>query len=79
MNWIWAEKKKKTPLKFNVKNSGNGNIQSVVKVHIEFTMEHPQGIDLTEVIRTTEATFDLPAGVEIQNADITHIELLGES
>ena len=77
IGWIWKERKNKTPMKFKNKTATNGVEQSVVRVNIEFVVNHPPSLNIVEVIRNIDATFDLPQGVVIDEANIVDIELRG--
>lgn len=79
IGWIWKERKNKTPMKFKNKISVNGTEHSVVRVNIEFIVNHPPSLNIVEVIKNIDATFDLPQGVQIEEANIVDIELRGNA
>jgi len=79
MNWIWGEKKQeKTPLNFSAKNRRRDLITRTLKVHLELELEYPGSIDIIKAIRDTKTAFDLPPGIEMKDAHLAHIEILGE-
>ena len=41
-------------------------------------MEYPQNIDIIQGIKDTKTSFDLPMGIELKDAHMSHIEVLGE-
>ena len=81
MNWIWGEKKKgqeRTQMDFTAKNRRRDLVNRTVRVHIELEMEYPTKIDIVQAIRDTKTTFDLPMGIEMKDAHLAHIEILGD-
>tara|TARA_R110000765_G_scaffold76954_1_gene151257 strand:+ start:665 stop:928 length:264 start_codon:yes stop_codon:yes gene_type:complete len=83
MNWIWGEKKntkatEKTKMDFTAKNRRRDLITRTVKVHLELQMEYPGKMDIVQGIRDTKTSFDLPPGIELKDAHLAHIEVLGE-
>jgi len=78
-NWIWGEKKQeKMKMDFTAKNRRRDLINRTIKVHLELEMEYPTKIDIIQAIRDTKTTFDLPMGIEMKDAHLAHIEILGE-
>ena len=41
-------------------------------------MEYPQKLDIIQGIRETKTSFDLPLGIALKEAHISHIEILGD-
>jgi len=79
MNWIWGEKKQeKTKMDFTAKNRRRDLIKRTIKVHLELEMEYPTKIDIIQAIRDTKTTFDLPMGIEMKDAHLAQIEILGD-
>ena len=80
MNWIWGEKKtqEKTKLDYTAKNRRRDLISRTIKVHLELRLEYPQSLDIVQAIRNTKTAFDLPPGIEMQDAHLGHVEILGE-
>ena len=80
MSWIWGEKKseEKVQMDFTAKNRRRDLIKRTVKIHLELQMEYPQKIDIIQGIRDTKTSFDLPMGIDLKDAHISHIEVLGE-
>jgi hypothetical protein len=81
MNWIWGEKKEeqeKTKLDFTAKNRRRDLTRKTLKVHLELDMEYPDKMDITQAIRDTKTSFDLPMGIELKDAHLAHIEILDE-
>jgi len=83
MNWIWGEKKdgeqERIPLNFSAKNRRRDLTTKVIKVHLELEMEYPQKMDIVQAIRDTKTSFDLPMGIELKDAHLSHIEILSSS
>ena len=80
MTWLWKDKKaqEKTKLDFSAKNRRRDLITRTVKVHLELQMEYPQSMDIAQSIRDTKTSFDLPPGIEMKDAHLAHIEILGD-
>ena len=81
MSWIWGEKKKgqeKTKMDFTAKNRRRDLITRTIKVHLELQMEYPDKMDIVQSIRDTKTSFDLPMGIELKDAHLAHIEILGD-
>ena len=81
MNWIWGEKKKgqeRTKMDFTAKNRRRDLITRTIKVHLELQMEYPDKMDIVQSIRDTKTSFDLPMGIELKDAHLAHIEILGD-
>jgi len=81
MSWIWGEKKKqeKTKLDFTAKNRRRDLVERTVKVHLELQMEYPGKMDIIQAIRDTKTSFDLPLGIELKDAHLAHIEIMGKA
>ena len=87
MNWIWGEKKpegsgesqEKTKLDFSAKNRRRDLTTKLVRVSLELQMEYPEKMDIAQAIRDTKTSFDLPMGIEIQDAHLSRVEVLDES
>ena len=81
MSWIWGEKKgqEKTKLDFTAKNRRRDLINGTVKVHLELQMEYPEKMDIVQAIRDTKTSFDLPMGIELKDAHLARIEIMGDS
>jgi len=41
-------------------------------------MEYPDSMDIIQAIRETKTSFDLPMGIEMKDAHLAHVEILGE-
>ena len=41
-------------------------------------MEYPGKMDIVQGIRDTKTSFDLPPGIELKDAHLAHIEILGD-
>ena len=80
MNWIWGEKKtqEKTKLDYTAKNRRRDLISRTIKVHLELQLEYPDSLDIIQGIRNTKTAFDLPPGIEMLDAHLAHVEILGE-
>jgi hypothetical protein len=80
MSWIWGEKKTEAKVKmdFTAKNRRRDLVSRTIKVHLELQMEYPQNIDIIQGIKDTKTSFDLPMGIELKDAHMSHIEVLGE-
>lgn len=79
MSWLWGEKKKqeKTKLDFSARNRRRDLIERTIKVHLELKMEYPEKLDIVQAIRDTKTNFDLPMGIELKDAHLAHVEILG--
>jgi len=78
MKWLWGEKQEKTKMDFTAKNRRRDLIKRTLKVHLELEMEYPIKMDIIQAIRDTKTTFDLPMGIEMKDAHLAHIEILGD-
>lgn len=80
MTWLWKDRKsqEKTKLDFSAKNRRRDLVTRTIKVHLELQMEYPQSMDIAQSIRDTKTSFDLPPGIEMKDAHLAHIEILGE-
>tara|TARA_A100001515_G_scaffold84808_1_gene67379 strand:- start:97 stop:351 length:255 start_codon:yes stop_codon:yes gene_type:complete len=80
MSWIWGEKKgqEKTKLDFTAKNRRRDLINRTVKVHLELQMEYPEKMDIVQAIRDTKTSFDLPMGIELKDAHLARVEIMGD-
>ena len=80
MSWIWGEKKgqEKTKLDFTAKNRRRDLINRTVKVHLELQMEYPEKMDIVQDIRDTKTSFDLPMGIELKDAHLARVEIMGD-
>ena len=80
MSWLWNDKKQqeKTKLEFSAKNRRRDVITRTVRVHLELQMEYPDSMDIVQAIRETKTSFDLPMGIEMKDAHLAHVEILGE-
>jgi len=81
MTWIWGEKRKqeKTKLDFVAKNRRRDLLNRTIKVHLELQLEYPGKMDIVQAIRDTKTSFDLPPGIEMTDAHLVHVEILGDS
>ena len=78
MSWLWKDKGQgKTQLKFSTKNKPGNLVHNKIKVTLELDMEYPEDADIVEVIRNIQTSFDLPMGVEMHDALLSHIEIQG--
>lgn len=80
MSWLWKDKKpqEKTKLEFSAKNRRRDVITRTIKVHLELEMEYPESMDIVKSIRETRTSFDLPLGIELKDAHLAHVEILGD-
>tara|TARA_R110000751_G_scaffold303005_1_gene417368 strand:+ start:264 stop:518 length:255 start_codon:yes stop_codon:yes gene_type:complete len=80
MSWIWGEKKSQEKIKmdFTSKNRRRDLINRTIKIHLELEMEYPAKVDIIQGLRDTKTSFDLPMGIELKDAHMAHIEILGE-
>ncbi len=81
MSWIWGEKNKeqeKTKMEFTAKNRRRDLITRTIKVHLELQMEYPEKMDIVQAIRDTKTSFDLPMGIELKDAHLAHMEIMGD-
>ena len=81
MKWTWGEKKQGqevTPLDYNTERDTTAIIRTTVKVHHTLDIEYPAKDNIAQVLRDVEVDMKLPPGVEIHDADITHVEVLGD-
>lgn len=81
MSWLWGDKKsqEKTKLDFTAKNRRRDLVNRTIKVHLELQMEYPEKMDIIQGIRDTKTSFDLPMGIELKDAHLAHIEIMGDS
>ena len=79
MSWIWGEKKteEKVQMDFTAKNRRRDLVSRTIKVHLELKMEYPKSMDIIQGIKDTKTSFDLPMGIELLDAHMAHIEILG--
>ena len=80
MNWLWKDKtqQEKTKLEFSAKNRRRDLINRTVKVHLELQLEYPESMDIVQAIREVKTSFDLPMGIEMLDAHLAHVEILGD-
>ena len=80
MSWLWKDKtsQEKTKLDFTAKNRRRDLVTRTIKVHLELQMEYPESMDIVQAIRETKTSFDLPMGIEMKDAHLAHVEILGE-
>tara|TARA_R100000951_G_C2595073_1_gene166320 strand:+ start:629 stop:883 length:255 start_codon:yes stop_codon:yes gene_type:complete len=80
MSWIWGEKKsqEKVKMNFTAKNRRRDIVNRTIKVHLELEMEYPAKVDIIQGLRDTKTSFDLPMGIEMKDAHMAHIEILGD-
>ena len=80
MSWIWGEKKsqEKVKMNFTAKNRRRDLINRTIKVHLELEMEYPAKVDIIQGLRDTKTSFDLPMGIEMKDAHMSHVEILGD-
>ena len=81
MSWIWGEKNKeqeKTKMEFTAKNRRRDLITRTIKIHLELQMEYPEKMDIVQAIRDTKTSFDLPMGIELKDAHLAHMEIMGD-
>tara|TARA_R110000751_G_scaffold17434_1_gene54037 strand:- start:162 stop:410 length:249 start_codon:yes stop_codon:yes gene_type:complete len=81
MKWLWGEKKHKqerTSMNYNTERDTTAIIRTTVKVHHTLDIEYPAKDNIAQVLRDVEVDMKLPPGVEIHDADITHVEVLGD-
>ena len=80
MSWIWGEKKsqEKVKMNFTAKNRRRDIVNRTIKVHLELEMEYPAKVDIIQGLRDTKTSFDLPMGIEMKDAHMSHIEILGD-
>jgi len=80
MSWIWGEKKSQEKIKMNftAKNRRRDLINRTIKVHLELEMEYPAKVDIIQGLRDTKTSFDLPMGIEMKDAHMSHVEILGD-
>ena len=80
MKWIWGfgRKQEKTPINYTAKTRRRDQISRTIKLHIELDMEYSNSMNIIKTIRDAKVNFDLPPGVEIKDAHLAHVEVLGE-
>lgn len=80
MSWIWGEKKSQEKIKMNftAKNRRRDLINRTIRVHLELEMEYPAKVDIIQGLRDTKTSFDLPMGIEMKDAHMSHVEILGD-
>tara|TARA_R110000765_G_scaffold239652_1_gene342247 strand:- start:109 stop:363 length:255 start_codon:yes stop_codon:yes gene_type:complete len=80
MSWIWGEKKsqEKVKMNFTAKNRRRDLINRTIRVHLELEMEYPAKVDIIQGLRDTKTSFDLPMGIEMKDAHMSHVEILGD-
>ena len=80
MSWIWGEKKSQEKIKmdFTSKNRRRDLINRTIRVHLELEMEYPAKVDIIQGLRDTKTSFDLPMGIEMKDAHMSHVEILGD-
>lgn len=87
MNWFKKSNPKtgeveqaqeKVKIDFTAKNRRKDVVNKVIKVHLELEMEYPEKMDIVQAIRDTKTSFELPLGIELLDAHLAHVELLGE-
>lgn len=74
----WFSKQEKTKLDFTAKNRRRDLINRTLKVHLELEMEYPERVDIVQAIRDTKTSFDLPPGIEMKDAHLAFVEILGD-
>ena len=74
----WFNKQEKTKLEFTAKNRRRDLIKRTIKVHLELEMEYPESLDIVQAIRDTKTSFDMPLGIDMKDAHLAHIEILGD-
>tara|TARA_R100000951_G_scaffold78886_1_gene66911 strand:+ start:1249 stop:1494 length:246 start_codon:yes stop_codon:yes gene_type:complete len=75
----WFKKQEKTKLDFTAKNRRRDLVKRTIRVHLELEMEYPDRMDIIQSIRDTKTSFDLPPGIEMTDAHLSHIEILGDT
>ena len=79
MSWIWKDKpQKKTKLNFTAETRQPQLEKRVIKLHLEVDMEYPYATDIVKTIRETKTSFVLPEHVQMLDARLSHVEILGE-
>ena len=65
-------------MNFTAKNRRRDIVNRTIKVHLELEMEYPAKVDIIQGLRDTKTSFDLPMGIEMKDAHMAHIEILGD-
>ena len=80
MRWIWGKKKnqERTKMDFSSKTRNRDQVNRTIKLHIELDMEYGSMMNIVEIIRKAKVNFDLPPGVNIKDAHLAHVEILGD-
>lgn len=78
MAWIWGEKKNEVRKKmdFETSHSGKDLVTRPIKIQLELKVNYPSNLDLQQALLGSKVLFDLPSGLEVQEAFLTHIDLL---
>ena len=78
MKWFNKEEEK-TKLEFTAKNRRKDTVKRTLRIHLELDMEYSERIDIAQAIRDTNTNFELPPGIDLLDAHLAHVEILGES
>ena len=80
MSWLWKDKpQEKTSIEITTNHNRGNMMRKNIKVHLDINMEFPIDMDPIQAIRSVKANFDLPKNIDILTADISHVEILGDS
>ena len=75
--WSSEDKQEKTKLDFTAKTRRRNLIHETIVVHLELELEYPGNMDIIQSIRDTKTSFDLPPGIEMKDAHLARVEILG--
>ena len=78
MKWFNKDEEK-TKLEFTAKNRRRDSIKRTLRVHLELEMEYSDKLDIIQAIRQTKTNFELPPGIDLLDAHLAHVEVLGDS
>jgi hypothetical protein len=77
MKWL-NKKEEKTKLEFTAKNRRKDTVNRTIKLHLELDMQYSDRIDIVQAIRQTKTNFELPPGIDLLDAHLAHVEILGD-
>ena len=78
MKWFNKDEER-TKLEFTAKNRRRDSIKRTLRVHLELEMEYSDKLDIIQAIRQTKTNFELPPGIDLLDAHLAHVEVLGDS
>jgi len=74
--WIWGEKKKEYPLKFESKPKEVNYVGKQVRIHMELSINIPDYCNVIDVMKESKMNFELPFQSDLKGVSISNIEVL---